>query len=319
MKNGEAYIGVAIRSILFQTFADFELLVIDDGSSDGATDVAEHLANRTAGCTVLRNPGSGLVDALNFGIASARAPLIARMDGDDIALPERFQKQHDFLQAHPDIDVVGTQVIFIDEKGEAHRQENGLTPRPRGGGQDPAEILLSPASHRADAARSSGKRGRLPLAAHRCRRFGPVAAAGRARQACKLARSSSVLPAARRTGDERKNVDATAFPKPCDHLAQERRAGRSDPIAAYTCFGGEAGKHSCGDWGAQTRYVIAYEHSARRRRCWMAQGNPSAMRRRGFCCAMSRSTRSAMGNQTGASARSISAEGNRSARACAFV
>ena len=96
------------------------------------------------------NPGSGLVDALNFGIASARARLIARMDGDDIALPERFQRQYDFLEAHPEIDVVGTQVTSSTRTAR-DRQEDGPAGKPRRSGQDPAEILLSPPSYGTDA------------------------------------------------------------------------------------------------------------------------------------------------------------------------
>lgn len=117
VKNGEKYLFDALQSVLTQSFSDFELLVVDDGSTDSSPDILAAFQQRDARVKVLSNPGSGLVDALNFGVASACAPLIARMDADDICLPERFQRQYDFLTAHPDVAVVGTQVIFVDEHG----------------------------------------------------------------------------------------------------------------------------------------------------------------------------------------------------------
>src|SRR5579883_1018190 len=133
VKNGAAYIGAAIESLFAQTFADFELLVIDDGSSDETVAIVEGLGKSDRRLHLLRNPGMGLVDALNFGIAAARAPLIARMDADDIALPERLQRQYEYLAAHPDIDAVGTQVHFIDANGARTGKSSALP-------QDPAAV-----------------------------------------------------------------------------------------------------------------------------------------------------------------------------------
>src|SRR5262249_33711723 len=130
VKDGAAFAGAAIASILQQTFRDFELLIIDDGSSDGSIEIAERFCQADTRVGLLSNPGSGLVDALNFGVSAASAPLIARMDADDIALPVRLQRQYDFLNSHPEIDVAGTQVSFIDEQGALTGKTTALPESP---------------------------------------------------------------------------------------------------------------------------------------------------------------------------------------------
>lgn len=106
--NGEAYLAEAIESILGQTFADFEFIIVDDGSSDRTGEILARHAARDSRIRVLRQRNQGIAVALNLGIAEARAPYIARMDADDVALPARFQAQLDHLAAHPEIDVLGT-------------------------------------------------------------------------------------------------------------------------------------------------------------------------------------------------------------------
>jgi hypothetical protein len=117
VRDGGAYLAGAVASILGQTFADFELLVIDDGSRDAAVAALAPLAARDPRLRLLKNPGAGLVAALNFGLAQARAELVARMDADDVALPERLARQIAFLDASPDVALVGAQVAFIDAAG----------------------------------------------------------------------------------------------------------------------------------------------------------------------------------------------------------
>ncbi len=117
VRNGGSYLVPAVRSLLDQSFADFELLAIDDGSIDGS---ASRLASLAAGdrrVRLLRNPGRGLVAALNFGLAEARGELVARMDADDVALPRRFERQVAFLDSHPEVAVLGTAVDVIDHAG----------------------------------------------------------------------------------------------------------------------------------------------------------------------------------------------------------
>jgi glycosyltransferase involved in cell wall biosynthesis len=121
--NGAQRLGRAIESVLAQTFADFELLVIDDASQDASVRIVEQLAARDSRIRLLRNErNEGLGAVLHRGILEARADLIARMDADDVALPERLEKQVRFLSDHPRVDVLGTCAIDIDEDGRPLRE-----------------------------------------------------------------------------------------------------------------------------------------------------------------------------------------------------
>ncbi len=102
--NVEKYIAEAIESILNQTFSDFELIILDDGSTDGSADIAKSFTDNRI-VYHHNDVNLGLANNLNVGLRMARGKYIARMDGDDISLPERFQTQIDFLEAHPDIDL----------------------------------------------------------------------------------------------------------------------------------------------------------------------------------------------------------------------
>lgn len=102
--NVEVYLAEAIESILNQTLGDFELIILDDGSPDGSGDVAKTFTDKRI--IYHRNEVNlGLANNLNVGLKMAKGKYIARMDGDDISLPKRFQTQIDFLEAHPDIDL----------------------------------------------------------------------------------------------------------------------------------------------------------------------------------------------------------------------
>jgi glycosyltransferase involved in cell wall biosynthesis len=107
--NSEQYIREAIESILGQSYSDFELLVVDDHSTDSTADIVREYCERDARIRALRNEGvKGIVGALNTGLALARGEYIARMDADDVSLPTRLERQHDFLEEHHDISVCGT-------------------------------------------------------------------------------------------------------------------------------------------------------------------------------------------------------------------
>jgi glycosyltransferase involved in cell wall biosynthesis len=115
--NGELYLQEAIDSILNQTFRDFELLIIDDCSTDGSVDIAKAYTDPRV--KVIANPyNQGLRVILNQGNRLAKAEYIARMDCDDISLPQRLAKQVEYLDRHPDIAIVGAQSIYIDPRGK---------------------------------------------------------------------------------------------------------------------------------------------------------------------------------------------------------
>jgi glycosyltransferase involved in cell wall biosynthesis len=107
----------AVKSILQQTWQDWELLLIDDGSTDGAIDaIAEVFDSRVR---VIRDGvNRGLAVRLNQGIAMARGRYIARMDSDDISYPERLQRQLEYLEANPQIDLLGTRAIAISDDNQ---------------------------------------------------------------------------------------------------------------------------------------------------------------------------------------------------------
>lgn len=105
--NGEEFLVEAVRSILSQTYADFELVIVDDGSSDSSPEILSALAAEDSRIQVVRRENGGIVAALNTGLAACRGEYVARMDADDIALPDRFQFQLDYLDAHPGCVLVG--------------------------------------------------------------------------------------------------------------------------------------------------------------------------------------------------------------------
>ena len=115
--NGERYLAEAIESILSQTFADFEFIIVDDGSTDGSAGIIRDYAARDSRVKVkqlARN--SGEAAARNAGIALARGQFVAGMDSDDISLPDRLRAQASFLENNPEVGAVGvhSRVVFED-------------------------------------------------------------------------------------------------------------------------------------------------------------------------------------------------------------
>lgn len=105
--NGEVYLREAVQSILDQTLADFELIVVDDGSTDSSPAILRNMAGGDARIRVVTQPNGGIVAALNAAIEHARGQYIARMDADDVSFPERLAFQASYLDQHPDIVLVG--------------------------------------------------------------------------------------------------------------------------------------------------------------------------------------------------------------------
>jgi len=122
--NGERFLAEAIESILAQTFTDYEFIIINDGSRDGSGAIIDDYAERDSRIRAFHQDNRGLVETLNRGIAVARAPLIARMDADDISLPRRFERQIHRFENRPDLAVVGGCIILIDDAGKRIRRCN---------------------------------------------------------------------------------------------------------------------------------------------------------------------------------------------------
>jgi glycosyltransferase involved in cell wall biosynthesis len=114
--NDRPYLAGAVGSVLAQTFTDFELLVVDDGSADGSGEYLRGLTDPRV--RVLRNRRNlGLTRSLNIGLDHAAGRYVARMDGDDVARPDRLARQVEFLQRNAEVGVVGTSRTLIDDSG----------------------------------------------------------------------------------------------------------------------------------------------------------------------------------------------------------
>ena len=116
VRNGMPWLPAALEGLWRQTFADFEVLAVEDGSTDAT---AAELARQTdRRLRVLPTGGVGLAKALNHGLAHARGALVARHDADDLSHPERLARQVAFLDAHREIDVLATAADYIGPDGE---------------------------------------------------------------------------------------------------------------------------------------------------------------------------------------------------------
>jgi glycosyltransferase involved in cell wall biosynthesis len=111
-----AYLRSAIESLLQQTLEDFELLIVEDPSSPAAEHLIGHYADPRIRYFLNAHRGS-LVESLNHGLELARADLVARLDGDDVCVPTRLQRQLEFLQHHAEVSVLGSQITIIDRNG----------------------------------------------------------------------------------------------------------------------------------------------------------------------------------------------------------
>lgn len=115
--NGEQFLEEALESILDQTYTHFELLILDDGSSDDSLSILRRFERRDHRIHVVTRENRGLVRSLNELIAMSKGVFLARMDADDISLPERFEKQVAFLQENTDVAAVGSAFLLIDARG----------------------------------------------------------------------------------------------------------------------------------------------------------------------------------------------------------
>ena len=158
--NAAGFLAEAVESVLRQTRADFEFIIIDDGSTDASGAMLAAYAAKDRRIRLVTRPNTGYAAALNEMLGYAAAPLLARMDADDIAMPARFEEQAAYLDAHPECVAVGSRVLLIDEEGapirdmatsERHEQIDAEHMRGEGGA-----IIHPAAMIRADAVRRIG-------------------------------------------------------------------------------------------------------------------------------------------------------------------
>lgn len=115
--NSAEFIGEAIRSVLGQTYRDLELIVCDDGSSDGTLAIAEAFAAQDPRVRILRNGHGGVSRNCNAGLKAARFPWIARLDADDVALPDRLERQMAAALERPEVVAWGGDARLINRRG----------------------------------------------------------------------------------------------------------------------------------------------------------------------------------------------------------
>ena len=116
--NGAAYLEAAIESIRRQTHSDFEFLIVDDGSTDGSSEILEGLAAQDSRLRIIYGKHEGIAAARNRGLALARGSVIVCMDQDDVAMPERIERQLAYLAEHPEVAAVGSALRLINKDGD---------------------------------------------------------------------------------------------------------------------------------------------------------------------------------------------------------
>jgi hypothetical protein len=145
VRNGAAHLEAAAASILRQSLAALELLVVDDGSTDATPLLLARVAAADRRVRVLRQGPLGLVPALNRGLREARAPLLARMDADDLALPDRLARQAAVLAASPGVALVGSGWRVVAADGAVRRVvQPPLTDAAIRAGMQRANVLAHP-------------------------------------------------------------------------------------------------------------------------------------------------------------------------------
>jgi len=125
--NAGEYIGEAIKSVLEQSFADFELLIINDGSTDDTEKIIRSFKDPRI--VLINQDNKGIASALNAGLYIARADYVARFDADDICYPNRLKVQYDFITSYPQYSIVGSAVDYADADGHyifTHHPEGHL-------------------------------------------------------------------------------------------------------------------------------------------------------------------------------------------------
>lgn len=125
--NVAPFVKAAVRSALTQTLEDIEVIVVDDGSSDSTVQVVREISDPRL--RLIENEHRGASATLNTGVAAARAPYVAFLDGDDVWLPERLRRHLEFMDARPEADLTFSLSKMIDENSV----DMGITSRPANG------------------------------------------------------------------------------------------------------------------------------------------------------------------------------------------
>jgi len=141
--NAAKFVEAAVLSVLAQSFSDFELIIIDDGSTDGSGPLLQALAATDKRIRLVQRENRGLIATLNEGIALAKAPLLARMDADDVSLPERLAIQVSRMRVEPDLVALGGGIQYMDAAGRLGR----AVPYPSGKAVDEALLWGAPLAH----------------------------------------------------------------------------------------------------------------------------------------------------------------------------
>jgi Glycosyl transferase family 2 len=116
--NGERFLPAALESIMAQSMRDFAIIVVNDGSTDRTAEILEEYAGRSERMQIVHQQNTGIVDAANRACALAKTPYIARMDADDISLPDRLERQLGFLQRRREVALLGGAAEYINESGD---------------------------------------------------------------------------------------------------------------------------------------------------------------------------------------------------------
>lgn len=115
--NAEKTIEESIKSIMSQTFPHFEVIIVDDGSTDKTREIVQRYEGIDDRISYYYKPHSNIVDTLNLGIQKAKCPIIVRMDADDVMYNSRIAVQMSYLKANPKVDIVGSQMLITDQNG----------------------------------------------------------------------------------------------------------------------------------------------------------------------------------------------------------